>query len=327
MFSRHNAGNSNVPVDMVFEPSPVWHDDDAIAVDESAKNFLRNVLLKSKSQLIELRVDVDGKRREVQDSRRVRQAIKEGTDQRDEIEVVKSSFAVQESLHESERQKITAEVEISTITAAVGDVSIGARNHNFKSETFKIPTNCDHCGDRIWGLSAKGFSCRDCGFTCHSKCEMKIPADCPGELSKDEKKRIKLERQGSAHTSSGTLNGSSTDVSGNGNGLSRSDTMNTLSSGFSATAQRSVSGTSLAQGNEDHSRSISSAPRKHRVIAPPPTHAHDDGSHDALKPGEKRGKMIYSFQKNGEGEVSAEEGRDILILEPDGMLSNNNPTS
>jgi hypothetical protein len=222
MFARHNAGNSNVPPDMVFEPSPVWHDDDVIVNDDVAKNFLRNVLLKSKSQLVMLRSDVDGKRREVESTRKVRQAVREGKDKRDEVEVVRAIFTLQESLHESERQKITAEVEISTITAAVGDVSVGARNHNFKSETFKIPTNCDHCGDRIWGLSAKGFSCRDCGFTCHSKCEMKVPAECPGELSKDERKRVKMQRQESTHAMGGA-NGSFDNMHAEGNNsLSRS---------------------------------------------------------------------------------------------------------
>jgi hypothetical protein len=320
MFSRHNAGNSNVPQDMVFEPSPVWHDDDAIAVDDSSKNFLRNVLLKSKTQLIELRRDVDGKRGEVENMGKVRRAIKLGTDQRDEIEVVKASFGVQESLHESERQKITAEVEISTITTAVGDVSIGARNHNLKSETFKIPTNCDYCGDRIWGLSAKGFSCRDCGFTCHSKCEMKIPADCPGELNKEEKKKIKLQRQEAAHAASGTPNGSTTDVYGGGNGLSRSDTMNTLSSGYSATAQRSVSGTSLPTTAD--SEPAKAMPRRNRIIAPPPTsHAYGNGGAEPPKSKDRRGKMLYTFKTNGEGEVSAEEGREVVILEPDGRAS------
>jgi ribosomal protein L37E len=72
---------------------------------------------------------------------------------------------MQDDLHQVERKRLTAEVETSTITSVVGDVSLGAKNHNFKSQTFKIPTNCDLCGERIWGLSAKGFDCRDCGYT------------------------------------------------------------------------------------------------------------------------------------------------------------------
>ncbi|KAF2670014.1 FCH-domain-containing protein [Microthyrium microscopicum] len=316
MFARHNAGSTGVPPDMAFEPSPVWHDEPTIAIDESAKNFLRNVLLKSKSQLVELKRDVDNKKREVESTRKVRQAIKDGTDKRDEVEVVKAVFQLQELLHESERQKVTAEVEISTITTAVGDVSIGARNHNFKSETFTIPTHCDYCGDRIWGLSAKGFSCRDCGFTCHSKCEMKVPADCPGELTKEEKKKIKASRQGSAQAAMGSLNGSATDISGDNNSLHRSDTMNTLSSGYSARgAPRSVSQSTLPHTDEESPKAPTTiGPRKHRLIAPPPA---SHGPPSSTSSPEKKGRMLYAFSSTNPGEISVDDGADLAILEPD----------
>src|SRR5205814_1943133 len=134
-----------------------------------------------------------------------------------------------------------AEVETSTITSVVGDLSLRGTSHAFKQETFKIPTNCDLCGDRIWGLSAKGFICTDCGFTCHSKCEMKVPAECPGEQTKEEKKKLKAERQATASAAVEVpivpaTNGTT------GVTLTRQDTMNSLSSGYAASAHRSVSG-------------------------------------------------------------------------------------
>ncbi|KAF2220802.1 hypothetical protein BDZ85DRAFT_19871 [Elsinoe ampelina] len=150
-----------------------------MAIDPTSQVFLRNILTKSKSSLTELRKDVDAKRREVEGAKRVRGLIREGKDKRDEASVLQSQFYLQEQLHESERKKITAEVEVATIASVVGDISVGAKQHAFKAQTFKIPTNCDLCGERIWGLSAKGFDCKDCGFTCHNKCEMKVPADCP----------------------------------------------------------------------------------------------------------------------------------------------------
>ncbi len=55
MYIRHNMGGFSEPADKTFEPSPVWHDDDAMVVDEPAKVYLRNVLNKSKSQLGDLR--------------------------------------------------------------------------------------------------------------------------------------------------------------------------------------------------------------------------------------------------------------------------------
>ena len=334
MFIQHNLVQWQEPSDLVFEPSPVWLDDNAMATNGTARVFLRNVLGRSKGQLHELKQDVDKKRREVESARRIRRDIKEGRDKRDEVELVKATFALQENLHEAERKRLTAEVEIATITDAVGDVSLGAQNHNFKPQTFKIPTNCDLCGERIWGLSAKGFDCRDCGYTCHSKCEMKVPAQCPGEQNKDEKKKLKAERQASSNVAVPSTNGASyPDHASELPALSRTNTMNSLSSGYAASANRSVSGLPLRapsdEPNPDHSVSQttgtkSGTTRRNRIVAPPPTHYlselpvelnHTSSTSNLREP---RGKMIYPYQATSEGELTVEEGQEVTVLEPDG---------
>lgn len=337
MYMRHNIGGFNEPQDKFFEPSPVWHDDDLMVVDEMAKVYLRNVLSKSKSQLGELRREVDKKRREVEGVRRLKQRVREGTEKKDEVDVVRQLFAMQEDLHATDRQRLTAEVETSTITSAVGDVTQGAKNHNFKGQTFKIPTNCDLCGERIWGLSAKGFDCRDCGYTCHSKCEMKVPPDCPGEQSKDERKKLKAQRQEAANqllkpdvNASTTSHPSIAELPD----LNRSNTMNSLSS---HSARRSVSG-QLSPGEEMPPASIEAAPRpsmssaksgntvkRNRVMAPPPAAYVSELPGSSMNGGtekdEKRGKMIYGFDASGEGELTVPEGREVTLLEEDGKLN------
>lgn len=325
MFVRHNAGGWQEPGNFQFEPSPVWLDDGSLAVDESAVTFLRNVLLKTKGSLGEYRRELDKKLKEVENAKAVRQKIRDGQDKRDEVDVVRAIFAIQEAAHEIEKQKVSAEVEVSTITSVVGDVSIGARNHNFKSQTFKIPTNCDLCGDRIWGLSAKGFDCRDCGYTCHSKCELKVPADCPGEQSKEEKKKLKDERQKASHAVT-SANGAATGSQADMPKLGRSDTvnsMNTLSSGYSATAHRSVSG-GMSPTVEEPPPAEKKAPaagaRKNRVIAPPPAayiKADDDAPPPPSGPPEVKGRMLYAYEAGGEGELTVADGQDVTILEPD----------
>ncbi|KAI0134636.1 hypothetical protein BJ170DRAFT_610618 [Xylariales sp. AK1849] len=329
MYIRHNLGNWQEPSDKLFEPSPLWHDDDTMIIDEAAKIFLRNVLNKSKSQLGDLRREVDRKRREVEGVRRIKQRIREGTDKSDEVQVVTQMFAMQEDLHNVDHKRLTAEVETSTITGAVGDVTLGAKNHNFKSQTFKIPTNCDLCGERIWGLSAKGFDCRDCGYTCHSKCEMKVPAECPGELSKEERKKYKTERQTASSTLLKPGAGEPTRYA-ELPALSRSDTMNSLSSGYAASAHRSIGGTASGPKTPiDDTPPEPSGPRpsvpaakKSRLVAPPPSAyiselpgSSVNGS-GASKP-EQRGKVLYAFEANGDGELSVTDGRDVTILEPD----------
>ncbi|KAK0745214.1 hypothetical protein B0T21DRAFT_359243 [Apiosordaria backusii] len=327
MYIRHNMGAFQEPADKIFEPSPVWHDDESMATDDPAKVYLRNVLNKSKSQLGELRREVDKKRREVDGLKRLKQNVREGKEQKDEVTVIAQLFMIQEDLHQADRKRLTAEVETSTITSVVGDVTLGARNHNFKSQTFKIPTNCDLCGERIWGLSAKGFDCRDCGYTCHSKCEMKVPAECPGELNKEERKKAKQERQEAANA---LLKPSGPpDHVAELPALSRSETINSVNSGYAASAQRSMTSPSEETPPEipTSTRPTSIAPttstttvRKNRVVAPPPT------AYISELPGsvpssngasEKKGKMLYTFEAGGDGELSVQEGRELVILEPD----------
>ncbi|EEH18265.1 hypothetical protein PABG_00828 [Paracoccidioides brasiliensis Pb03] len=342
MFVRHNMSNWQDPADIQFEPSPIWHDDATMVTDETAKVFLQNILTRSKAQAKELKVEADKKRREVENAKRIRQSVRDGKDKRDEAEVVRSIFAMQEDLHLLDRKRLTAEVETSTITSVVGDLSFGARSHNFRSQTFKIPTNCDLCGERIWGLSAKGFDCRDCGYTCHSKCEMKVPAECPGEQNKEEKKKLKIERQEAAGS------GAAIDLPKSPNGaseppaLSRRDTMNSLSSGYAASTARSTSVVLTRQATEAGAVEVpeslpaatkpatkpSAGARRNRIVAPPPAQyvsvppppsEGESGGRAGFSPksNEPRGKMLYPYDANGEDEITVGEGREVIIVEPD----------
>lgn len=336
MYIRHNMGGFQEPPDKVFEPSPVWHDDGAMVVDETAKVYLRNLLNKSKSQLGELRREADKKRREVDAMKRVKQRIREGTEQKDEVQVVTQIFMMQEDLHQVDRKRLTAEVETSTITSAVGDVTLGAKNHNFKSQTFKIPTNCDLCGERIWGLSAKGFDCRDCGYTCHSKCEMKVPAECPGEQTKEERKKLKQERQEAANALL-KPSGPPEHVA-ELPALGRSDTVSSGISGYAASAQRSMTGPMSPAEETPPEVPTSTRPtstaapgvlRKNRVVAPPPAAyiselpgSAPNGSSPAA---EQKGKMLYAFEAGGPGELSVPADREVVILEPDSKYYPSSP--
>ncbi|OAA56886.1 hypothetical protein ISF_07402 [Cordyceps fumosorosea ARSEF 2679] len=321
MYMRHNLGGFQEPVNNTFEASPLWHDDNLMIVDEPAKVYLRNVLSKSKSQLGELRREVDRKRRDVESFKNIKQKVRNGTEKKDEVEVVTQLFALQQELHGVDRKRMTAEVETTTITAAVGDVTLGANNHNFKSQTFKIPTNCDLCGERIWGLSAKGFDCRDCGYTCHSKCEMKVSADCPGEQSKEDKKKLKVERQEAANKLLTPASAAAPTHVAELPDLSRSNTMNSLSS---RSARRSFSGSALEAPAEDEKpRKPSPSPnptggRRNRVVAPPPAaYITDSTGHANGGSAEKKGKMIYPFEASGDEELTVQEGREVVLLDPD----------
>jgi formin-binding protein 1 len=340
MFCHHNAVLWQDPPDFAFEPSPVWLDSDAMAVDDASKVFLRNILSKSKPLAQSLKSDISTKQRELENVKRARDNIRAGKDKRDESDCLRSQFAVQEELHALERKRLTAEVETSTITSVVGDLSMYGKSHPFKSETFKIPTNCDLCGDRIWGLSAKGFICTECGFTCHSKCQMKVPADCPGEQTKEERKKLKAERQATASAVVEAPQQPAATTNGSMPTLSRQDTMNSLASGYAASANRSVSGAPPRTASMTSSSTVttptqettsplatSATPgptvggtRRNRVVAPPPaayvSAPPDDGPSSPSF--QKKGRMMYPYEKRDAGEVSVEEGREVTIVEGDG---------
>jgi len=304
------------------------YDDDTMSTNGPSKVFLQNILGKSKGALSSLRGEVDSRRREVEAGKQVKQNVRQGKDKRDDIDVSRSVFIALENFHDTERRKITAEVEVSTILQAVGDVTLGAVNHAFEAKTFKIPTNCDLCAERIWGLSAKGFACQSCGYTCHSKCQLKVPADCPGELDKETRRGMKATRQAQAHTvqpieenvpSGRPMSTMSTSPPR----LTRTETMgsmNTLSSGYAASAQRSVSGMSVPTVEDPDvnkqlpTRTTTSA--RPRIVAPPP----DSWANGSTTPksSEKRGKMTYAYQQNAAGEISVAEGKEVVIVEADG---------
>jgi hypothetical protein len=336
MFIRHNQVNWQGPSDIPFEPSPVWHDDAAIVTDEAAKIFLRNLLGKSKSLAKELKGEADKKRREVENAKKLRQNIREGREQKDEADAVRTILALQEDLHLVDRKRLAAEVETSTVISAVGDLSFGAKNHQFRTQTFTIPTNCDLCGDRLWGLAAKGFDCRDCGYTCHSKCEMKVPAECPGEQTKEEKKKLKAERQEAACKTPVYDQPLSPNEASELPALSRRDTMNSLSSGYSAAANRSASGLTGRKPPEEMpaedpiSTTTTKKPtpvRRNRIVAPPPAQyvsapapSSNEPDNVDLHPPASTDKyeMLYSWKATGHGDISVEQGCRVTIVTPDG---------
>ncbi|XP_014287385.1 beta-chimaerin isoform X1 [Halyomorpha halys] len=54
--------------------------------------------------------------------------------------------------------------------------------HNFKTHNFKGLNWCEFCSNFLWGFSAQGVKCEDCGFSAHFKCSEKLPPDCCPEL-------------------------------------------------------------------------------------------------------------------------------------------------
>lgn len=58
------------------------------------------------------------------------------------------------------------------------------KNHTFKIHTFKGLNWCEFCANFLWGFTAQGVKCEDCGFTAHNKCSELVPAKCVPDLKR-----------------------------------------------------------------------------------------------------------------------------------------------
>lgn len=164
---------------------------------------------------------------------------------------------------------------------------------------------------------------------------MKVPAECPGEQTKEEKKRLKVERQAAAAIAVEappvtTSNGTSAPP------LTRQDTMNSLSSGYAATANRSLSGVvknapestapdvgSPLTSSPSTNSQPPSGPRRNRIVAPPPAAYVSATQEEVSSPTstKKRGRMLYAYEARDANEVSIGEGKEFEIVEPDGKFT------
>ncbi|KAJ6585189.1 hypothetical protein B0H19DRAFT_1108684 [Mycena capillaripes] len=200
IFIEHNIRPFNAPNDWKFEPCVNHYDTDAMSVEHAPKVFLQNKLSRSRAKLQELSPVVDGKRREQDQLLSLFLAY-------DADHSLGNTEDISESYLDANHQVISygtseciLKTEMEVISAAIGDDEGEQQPHSFKSSSFSIPTQCGYCKSSIWGLSKQGKTCRACNLSVHSKCELKVPADC--KHSEDGRKSSVLSR--SATTASHT---------------------------------------------------------------------------------------------------------------------------
>jgi hypothetical protein len=159
---------------------------------------------------------------------------------------------------------------------------------------------------------------------------MKVPADCPGELNKEERKKLKAERQAATNRLITPENGPLSHVSDDS--LARSNTMNSASSqsarhsvvsGPQTPSEEAPSGTPPKATTPVAAAKTTGGPvKRNRIMAPPPTayvsQPPAGGTNGTSDREEKKGKMLYQFDAGGDGELSVAEGKEVVVLESDG---------
>jgi len=103
----------------------------------------------------------------------------------------------------SSERRGNAEMEV--ISAALRGDEGSQMPHSFKSSSFSIPTQCGYCKSSIWGLSKQGKTCKLCGLSVHSKCELKVPAECSGSSGTYRKSRLSMTRTSTGSSGSSSV--------------------------------------------------------------------------------------------------------------------------
>ncbi len=50
--------------------------------------------------------------------------------------------------------------------------------HRYEKHAYTTPTNCNLCGNLLWGPVRNGVRCMDCGNSYHEKCSENAPNSC-----------------------------------------------------------------------------------------------------------------------------------------------------
>lgn len=89
----------------------------------------------------------------------------------------KQQIAAVDGLLAAERKSALGEA-IAVSTEGGDDL----KPHAFRVHTFKGLNWCELCGNFLWGFTAQGVKCEDCGFSAHNRCSEKVPPDCQPDL-------------------------------------------------------------------------------------------------------------------------------------------------
>lgn len=282
VFAEFNRRRFDMPQNFAFEPCQGFFDTEEMSTDSTAaKTFLQNMLIRKQKQLSEAIPIIESKAKEIAGLTNLRDAYLAKRTLGDPAEVT-------DNLLESIRSAIVLEVsaalldaEIQTISASIGNDSLNtARPHLFESKAFTIPATCQLCQGKIFGLNRQGCVCRSCSYTCHQKCEPKVPATCRAAPA------------GASASASGSL-GART--------LDRTASVRTATSGSSGGGGGARAATGPAAG-----------PSQRRTVAAPPS-----SSTSASSPPPPRAKVLYAYEATSPNELTISEGQVLSIVEQD----------
>ncbi|KAF9132893.1 hypothetical protein BGW39_011079 [Mortierella sp. 14UC] len=300
IFVRTHRAPWQAPLDLPFESSHTFNDTEELVLDDNARVFLSNKLMKLRRKQAQTTVDINSRLKDMEGLSNLKNAYIENNSLGDPEEVQERILDASRVITVLQTMSALYEAEINTIVQTIGDTGVQNQPHDFKAASFTIPTSCDYCQSTIWGIAKQGFTCRDCGFNCHSKCEMKVPPNCSNV-------------KGGAKAQRNSILGG-----GPPSATSPSSTFNTMSS---LPPELAPTGTPISEikrqaslrESSASSGAVASAARSPQAIIS--GGARQSGSSASLN--HPQAHVIYDYDANSPGELTVRVGDIVTILEGD----------
>jgi len=143
--------------------------------DDNAITFLRNTLLKLQQNLSILKDDIASKNKELNGINNMIQTYIATPSFGDPDDALQKFIDAKKEIALLHLEELKCEVQINAITEAIGSNQNSIVPHNFKNKKIINKSVCSLCGESLWG---KCLSCRECGYICHTKCELNVPLNC-----------------------------------------------------------------------------------------------------------------------------------------------------
>lgn len=178
LFIESNIRPFSLPDDCVFEPCSNHYDTGDLCIDSAPKIVLQNKLARSRAKLRELNPALGKKRADAEEYRDMLTACATDNTPGDMGDTMNNYLDATHEVTALSTSACVLSSEINTIADVLGGDEGGSSPHVFKSSAFSIPTTCGYCKVSIWGLSKQGKTCKSCGLSVHSKCELNVPAKC-----------------------------------------------------------------------------------------------------------------------------------------------------
>ncbi|CAE6488542.1 unnamed protein product [Rhizoctonia solani] len=178
LYASFNRRPFSKPENWAFEPCDRYYDTPEVVTEPEPKILLQNRLQRARQKLVEIAPQIEDKSRDVARLNKLVASYEVNPALGNYDEVWENLLEASHQLTDLELIRVGYQAEMQVVSSALGGDEGARKPHEFKSTSFSIPAPCGYCKTNIWGLSKPGKTCRNCGISVHTRCELKMPAEC-----------------------------------------------------------------------------------------------------------------------------------------------------